>query len=150
VTGRQYFCSCWCISCYAHERSGTRPGKMTPVNPTTRIFHFDCESHRLMELDLHSLFVLLCTAVLIGYDQQFPPSPSHLGSYTRALLVNQGRQHRFVTPWLKRSKTFTVIFCSKIISISDLSNINFESSSKLLCKRRGSYKKAEVHWLSFV
>ncbi len=29
-----------------------------------------------------------------------PPSPPHLGSYTRALLVRQDRRHLFVTPWL--------------------------------------------------
>jgi hypothetical protein len=30
---------------------------------------------------------------------QLPPSPP-LGSYTRALLVSQKRQHLFVTPWM--------------------------------------------------
>jgi hypothetical protein len=28
---------------------------------------------------------------------QLPPLPPHLGSYTRALLVSQDRQHLFVT-----------------------------------------------------
>jgi hypothetical protein len=27
------------------------------------------------------------------------PLPPHLGSYTKALLVSQGRRHLFVTPW---------------------------------------------------
>ncbi len=31
---------------------------------------------------------------------RLPPLPPHLGSYTRALLVSQGRRHLFVTPWL--------------------------------------------------
>ncbi len=30
-----------------------------------------------------------------------PPSPSHLGSYTRALLVSQDKRHFFVTPWVQ-------------------------------------------------
>ena len=32
-----------------------------------------------MELDLQSLFGLLCTAVLIGWDPSTPPLPTHLG-----------------------------------------------------------------------
>ncbi len=53
--------------------------------------------HKLnMELDLQSLFGLLCTAVLIGRDPATPPLPP-LGSYTRALLVSQDRRHLFVT-----------------------------------------------------
>ncbi len=44
-----------------------------------------------------------CTAVLIGWaeTQQPPPAPipSHLGSYTRALLISQDRRHLFVTPF---------------------------------------------------
>ncbi len=51
-----------------------------------------------MELDLQSLFRLLCT-VLIGWDPTTPPPPPpHLGSYTRALLVSIDRGHLFVTP----------------------------------------------------
>jgi hypothetical protein len=55
-----------------------------------------------MELDLQSLFGLLCTAVLIGCDPATPPSPLplHLGFYTTALLVSRDRRHLFVTPWL--------------------------------------------------
>jgi hypothetical protein len=53
--------------------------------------------HRLnMELDLQSLFGLLCTAVL--ETPQLPPLPPHLGSYTRALSVSQDRRHLLVTP----------------------------------------------------
>jgi hypothetical protein len=55
-----------------------------------------------MELDLQSLFGLLCTAVLIRWDfTGTAPPPPHLGSYmyTRALLVSQARRHLFVTPW---------------------------------------------------
>ncbi len=59
----------------------------------------ECEGHRLnMELDLQSLFGLLCTAVLIDWDPATPPFPSHLGSYTRAPLVSKDRRHLFVTP----------------------------------------------------
>jgi len=59
--------------------------------------------HRLnMELDLQSLFGLLCTAVLIGWDFASPPFTRILGSYTRALLVCQDRRHLFVTTWLRR------------------------------------------------
>jgi hypothetical protein len=54
--------------------------------------------HRLnMELDLQSLFGLVCTAVLIGWAPQRPPPPQ-LGSYTCALLVSQGRRHLFLWP----------------------------------------------------
>jgi hypothetical protein len=46
--------------------------------------------HRLnMELDLQSLFWLLCTAVLIGREPASLPLPPYLGSYTRALLVSK-------------------------------------------------------------
>ncbi len=51
-----------------------------------------------MALGLQSLFGLLRTAVLIGWDPAIPPLPPHLGSYTRALLVSQDRRHLFVTP----------------------------------------------------
>ncbi len=33
------------------------------------------------------------------------PLPPHLGSYTRALLVSQDRQHLFETPW-RRGEQF--------------------------------------------
>jgi hypothetical protein len=52
-----------------------------------------------MELDLQSLFGLLCTDVLIGRDPATHPLPPHLGSYMRALLVSQDRRHIFVIPW---------------------------------------------------
>jgi hypothetical protein len=42
-----------------------------------------------MELDLQSLFGLLCTAVFIGGDPAAPTLPQHLGSYKKALLVIQ-------------------------------------------------------------
>ncbi len=51
------------------------------------------------ELYFQSLFGLLCTAVLIGWDPATPPLPQHLDSYTRELLVSQDRRHLFVTPW---------------------------------------------------
>ncbi len=54
-----------------------------------------------MELGLQILFVLQCTAILIGWDPATPPPfPPHLGSYTRTLLVSQDRRHPFETPFL--------------------------------------------------
>jgi hypothetical protein len=67
---------------------------------------FNAGYHGLnMELDLQSLFGLLCTAVLIGWDPATPPPfPPHLGSYQRALLVSQDRRHLLVTPsWILAS-----------------------------------------------
>ncbi len=53
-----------------------------------------------IELDIQSLFGILCTAVRIGWDPAIPPPPPrHLGSYTRAPLVSQDRRHLFVNPW---------------------------------------------------
>ncbi len=52
-----------------------------------------------MESDLQSLFglhVLRCIHWL--RPRNFSPPP-HSGSYTRALLVSQDRQHLFGTPW---------------------------------------------------
>jgi hypothetical protein len=45
-----------------------------------------------MELDLQSLFGLLC---FMAETLQLPPLPA----YTRALLVSQDRRNLFVTPW---------------------------------------------------
>ncbi len=62
------------------------------------------EHHRLnIELDLQSLFGLLCTAVLISWDPATPSLPTQLGSYTRALLVSQDRRPLFVTPLMSTS-----------------------------------------------
>ncbi len=56
------------------------------------------------ELDFQSLFGLLCTAVLIGWDPATPLLLSHLGSYTRTLLVvSHDRRHFCVTPNVLRS-----------------------------------------------
>jgi hypothetical protein len=52
-----------------------------------------------MELDLLSIFGLLCTALLIGWDPA-TPLPPHLGSYARSLLASQDRRHLFVTPYV--------------------------------------------------
>ncbi len=68
-----------------------------------------------MELDLQSLFGLLCTAVPIGGNLATPPLPPamqglHLGSYTRALLVSQDRRHLYVTPWSEwKNDIFSVL-----------------------------------------
>jgi hypothetical protein len=65
-----------------------------------------------MELDLQSLFGLLCTVVysLAETPQLFPSPPPHLGSYTRALVVSQDRRHIFVTPWAARTDACARIF----------------------------------------
>jgi hypothetical protein len=55
-----------------------------------------------MELDLLSLFELLCIAVLMAENPPTPTLPP-LGSYTRALLVSQDRRHLFVTPWIEEN-----------------------------------------------
>jgi hypothetical protein len=61
--------------------------------------------HRLnMELNLQSLFGLLCTTVLIGPANS--PLPLRLGSYVRALLVSQDRRHLFVTPCFSGEKNW--------------------------------------------
>jgi hypothetical protein len=57
-----------------------------------------------MELDLQSLFGLLCAQMYsMAEIPQLPPLPPHLGSYTRALLVSKDRRHLFVTPWCGRT-----------------------------------------------
>jgi hypothetical protein len=48
-----------------------------------------------MELDLHRLFGLLCTAVL---KYRNPPLTPHLGSNTRVPLVSQERRHLCAAP----------------------------------------------------
>jgi hypothetical protein len=51
-----------------------------------------------MELDLQCLFES-CVQLYSLKHRNSPLTP-HLGSYTRALLVSQGRRHLFVTPTL--------------------------------------------------
>ncbi len=65
-----------------------------------------------MVLDLQSLFGLLWTSVLIGWDLATPPLNPHLSLYTRALLVSQDRKHLFVTPCFWISLYKRIIFCS--------------------------------------
>jgi hypothetical protein len=48
-----------------------------------------------MELDLQSLFELLCRAHWLS---PATPPPPYLGSYRRSLLVSQDRRHLFVSP----------------------------------------------------
>jgi hypothetical protein len=72
-----------------------------PVSSVNTTIHCPILSphHRLnMELDLQSLFGLLRTYWL-SLRPSNSPLPSHLGSYTRALLVSQDRRHLFATPW---------------------------------------------------
>jgi hypothetical protein len=59
-----------------------------------------------MDLGFHSLFGLLCSAALIGWDPATSPPPAfglkyegHLDSNTRALLVSQDRRNLVVTSW---------------------------------------------------
>ncbi len=65
------------------------------------------KNHRLnMELDLQSLFGLLCTAVLysLAETRQLPPLWAHTRG--RALLSSQDRRHLLVTPCPKRTKLY--------------------------------------------
>ncbi len=63
--------------------------------------------HKLnIELDLQSIFGLLCTAVLIGWDPAIPPLPPHLAHWL-TLLVSQDRRHLYVTPWFHMSVNLT-------------------------------------------
>jgi hypothetical protein len=73
----------------------------------------DGTDHRLnMELDLQSLFGIHVHSYthcrwLRPHKPQLPPA--HLGSYTRALLVNQDRRHLFVTPRDRHSGTLDIL-----------------------------------------
>ncbi len=51
-----------------------------------------------MELDLQSLFGLLCTAGLISLNPATPPPPRIWAHRRGRLLVSQDRRHLFVTP----------------------------------------------------
>jgi hypothetical protein len=51
-----------------------------------------------MELDLQSLFGLLCTAVLIG---NCPPPPAFGVLYEGAIGQPRYRRHLFVSPWIQ-------------------------------------------------
>jgi len=81
-----------------------------------------------MELDLQSLFGLLCTAVLIGWTAEARNSllSPHLGPYTRALLVRQDRRHLFVTPlvrWIWSNWSYKAVSSLSKIK-NDLSGFN--------------------------
>ncbi len=80
-------------------RGGRPPaGTPGPAGPHPgRTFAASLHIRVNMELGLQSLFGLLCTAVLIGWDPATPPSPSLWAhTYTRALFVSQYRRHLFV------------------------------------------------------
>jgi hypothetical protein len=65
---------------------------------TAIVLSRDGAAHRLnMELYLQSLFGLHVHSCTHWLRPRHPP-PTHLGSYTRALLVSQDRRHLFVTP----------------------------------------------------
>ncbi len=71
---------------------------------------FMCRSGKIkpglyMKLYIQSLFGLLCTAELIGWNPATnPPSPRTWANiHTRALLVSQDRRNLFVTPYQKLS-----------------------------------------------
>ncbi len=113
------------------------------------IYFVTCQLWLNIKLDLQSLFGLLCTAVLIGWDQHplglrpcNHPYPPDLGSYTRALLVTQNRRHLFLTlclsgcqyRWLWRWQTvmhvhFTV-YMLLLINFSKSSNKKFANHIK--------------------
>jgi hypothetical protein len=61
------------------------------------------------ELDFQSLFGIHVHSCSHWLRLLIPPPP-HLGSYTRALLVSQGRRHLFVNPWSAESHTNSDIF----------------------------------------
>ncbi len=64
-----------------------------------RVYSVYFIQHRLnMKLDLQSLFRLHVPMQLYSLAETPQPLPPLLGSYTRALLVSQDRQHLFVTP----------------------------------------------------
>ncbi len=99
-----------------------------------------------MELDLQSLFGLLCTAVLIDWDPATPPPLStHLGSYKRALLVSKDRRHLFVTPGMNAlTPTFIALFRSNIQSPSV--PVNMDPYSEMWNKRIWIIREA-YDWL---
>jgi hypothetical protein len=69
---------------------------------TTRSVLSEYLNHRLnIELDLQSLFGLLCTLQLYSLAEttRLTPSPPHLDLFPMALLVSQDRRHLFVTSW---------------------------------------------------
>jgi hypothetical protein len=83
-----------------HNLESAVPDHVRFTIRTSQFWRFECVTHWLnMELYLQSLFGLLCTAVLIGWDPATPPLRPLLGSYTRALLVSQDKRHLFVTTW---------------------------------------------------
>jgi hypothetical protein len=62
-------------------------------------------NHKLnMKLDLQSLFGLHVHSCTHWLRPRNLTHPMHLGSYTRALLVSQDRQHLFVTPCCNYAK----------------------------------------------
>ncbi len=78
-----------------------------------------------MELDLQSLFGLLCTSVLIVWDAVITPLRQHLGSYTRALLVSQDRRHLDVTPWLTINLVWRVFWSGEVsVLIQKIQNVS--------------------------
>jgi hypothetical protein len=85
-------------------------------------------THRFnMELDLQSFFGLhVHCCILIGGNPATPPFPSHLGSYTRALLVSQDRRllYFFLLPpdgteWKEHGFGLSIVY---IVSLKILSS----------------------------
>ncbi len=78
---------------------------------TTRSCYVCSKRKSTSDVFLPSLFGLLCTAVLIGWDPAPPPPPKKKWAPIRGrycLLVNQDRRHLFVTPFWPRPKTFNL------------------------------------------
>ncbi len=89
--------------------------------------HTHCCAHKLnMELDLLSLFGLLCTAYSAETPQLPPPPPPAFGlKYEGAILVSQDIRHLFETSWL-------------LTSISDTRNIPYSAWRKAWRRRQAS------------
>ncbi len=96
---RRYIKKCFCSNL---QKKILKRVNCILENHNIKLIH-RCISHWLnMGLDPQSLFGLLWTAVIIGWDPTTPsppPLPPHLDSYTRAILVSQDRRLIFVTPW---------------------------------------------------
>jgi hypothetical protein len=76
--------------CYCSAKSPSQdavPG-FEPIRPLPCpiLYKLKCYHRLNIELDLLSLFGLLCTAVLVGLDPATPPLPPHLGLYTRGAI----------------------------------------------------------------
>jgi len=85
-----------------------RTRNITCLQQNRRMHIAERLQHRLnMQLDPQSLFGLHVHSYThwLRLRNPPPPTPPHLGSYTRALLFSQDRRHLFVTPCSRGSVT---------------------------------------------